>query len=506
MKKLLLKNARVVSSEGIDEKDIVISGENILKVCEVGEGEDMLANIVDEKTERTFPDGEQNFPDENTKDYKSGDVEIIDCGKEGVYVLPGLIDTHVHFREPGFTEKADFNSESTAALRGGVTTIFDMPNTDPATTTKEVFAEKVKIAQEKCKCNFKLYMSACETADATEVGKVLDDKSLSRYLAGVKVFMGCSTGCLLCRHEALESVLADEKLRFIDDLLRDGGKRRFLPIVVHAEDEKCLVMNAAKVDGLVPENHSKARPIECAVIAIRDVCHLARKYNRPIHIAHVTSFDEIEVIEKFKDDYVEVFGGCVGGECDLDSNGGGSYKVPLVTFEVSPHHLFLNDGMYKDLGWFLKVNPPVRSISDVGRLWQALYDGEVDMIASDHSPHTEENKGGFNALSGGEVGDVSAGMPEVETTLPLLLNEVSNGKMALKDIVRLCSSKPAEIFGLTHVGRVESGMRADLVVVDMGVSKVVKAKDLAYKCGWTCYEGRKLKGWPVKTIFGGEAV
>lgn len=503
MTKILLKNARVVSSDGIEEKDVIISGGKILKVVTVGEGEDMLANIVDEKSERTFPSGEQDFPDENSKDFKSGEIEIIDLSEEGLYLLPGLIDTHVHFRDPGLTQKGDFETESKAALQGGITMIFDMPNTLPAVTSKEAFAEKVAIAKEKCKCDFNLYMAATEASHLSEIRKVLEDGELVRYLAGIKMFVGCSTGCLLGGYDVLETFLADDTLRFFKWDLRDGDGGSFIPIVVHAEDEKCLVRHASEVDLTKPENHSKARPVECAATAVRTICHLARKYNRPVHIAHVSSPEEIEIIEKFKDDFVEI--GCEDGSeaCEVR-------KVPLVTCEVSPHHLFLNDEMYGKLGWYLKVNPPVRSAADVRGLWQALYDGKVDMIGSDHSPHTKAEKGdsgrGCSCGMCDDVGDVSAGMPEVATTLPLLLNEVAKENLSLSAIVRLCCEKPVSIFGMHDCGAIVAGRKANLVVVDMKIERVVKASDLAYKCGWTCYEGWKLKGWPVKVIYKGKVV
>jgi len=488
MKKILLKNARVVSSNGIDEKDVVLSGGKILKVCESGEGEDLLANIVDEKSEITKASsreegvGEQSFGAE-----EGGDFVIMDCSAEGIYVMPGLIDAHVHFREPGLIEKGDFASESRAALAGGITTIFDMPNTVPPTTTYNDFKDKVKIAEKKCLCNFKLFVGG---DDVAEIKKIVNDKKLGKFLAGVKVYMGCSTGG--CGGSAvLEKILAEESLAEV-------------PVVVHAEDQACLDKYAGKFDANKPSSHGDARPVECAVEGIKVACHLAKKYDRPIHIAHVTSVAEIEVIQKFDN----------------------------VTFEVSPRHLFLNDSMYSygNMGHLLKVNPPVRSREIVRELWSALYDGQVDIIASDHSPHTLSEKGfagggGVKSAEGakscaedlaGENGSAScvdaafpSGMPEVQTMLPLLLNEVSSGKFGLKDIVRMCCEKPSEIFGLSKAGRIADGYKADIVIVDLGQQREVSGaggEKMLYKCGWTPYKGRTLKGWPKKVILGGEII
>jgi dihydroorotase len=491
MKKILLKNARVVSADGIDEKDIVISGGKILKVCESGEGEDLLANIVDEKNEITVAadreegSGEQSFGlsglagadlgggGKGLMGHSLRSCLIIDCSADDTYVLPGLIDAHVHFREPGLTQKGDFASESRAALAGGITTIFDMPNTVPPTTTYEAFKEKVRIAEEKCLCNFKLFIGIGRLKggdfDLSEIEKVAKDKKLGKFLAGVKVYMGCSTGCMEGGESGLEKILAEKSLKKI-------------PVVVHAEDQNCLNENEGKFDPADAASHGDARPQECAVEGVKIACHLAKKYDRPIHIAHVTSRAELEVIKKFKDE--------------------------KVTCEVSPRHLFLSDEMYGQFGHLLKVNPPVRSREIVGDLWNAVYDGEVDIFASDHSPHTLEEKGVGAADSGTLrfAPCLPSGMPEVQTMLSLLLNEVAHGKFGLKDIARMCCENPARIFGLEKVGCVADGFRADLVIVDLGEKHEITRESLLYKCGWSCYEGRVLKGAVKRVVLGGEII
>lgn len=456
MKKLLFKNARVVSSQEIEEKDVVVSGGEILKVVEAGDGEVLMKEILD----------------------PSEEFGTIDCAGEGRYLIPGVIDAHVHFREPGMTHKGDFASESAAALAGGVTTIFDMPNTKPATVTRDAFAAKVELAKEKCGCHFKLFFGAVDEDSLGELKKVLADDELVRFLAGVKVYMGHSTGGLGASG-VLEELMKDEDLaRGLDAF---GG--RVFPLVVHAEDQGCLDEHEGKYDPAKPATHGEARPVECSVVAVKEVCHLARKYDRPVHIAHVSSREELDVIAKFHED--------------------GDGK--LVTCEVSPRHLFLNDGMYEDLGTKLKVNPPVRSKEEAGELWKAVYGEEIEMMATDHSPHTLEEK---ESGSAGQPGVAPSGMPDVQTLLSLMLNEVVKEKLSLQRVVELCCEKPAEIFGLEKVGKIEEEYRADLVLVDLGEKRVVgeKGAELKYKCGWSCYEGWELSGWPEMVVLAGEVV
>jgi len=275
----------------------------------------------------------------------------------------------------------------------------------------------------------------------------------------------------------------------------------------------------------VPASHGEARPVECAVEGVKIACHLAKKYDRPIHIAHVTSRVELDVIKKFKDEKVTLGRGLAKEDGEAVTSRGAAKKVvPLITCEVSPRHLFLSDEMYGQFGHLLKVNPPVRSKEIVGDLWNAIYDGEVDIFASDHSPHTLGEKGTegsglqghFPRNAGSCLGSGSglrpaeaglpSGMPEVQTMLPLLLNEVSHGKFGLKDIVRMACCNPARIFGLEKVGCVADGYRADLVIVDLGEKYEITRESLLYKCGWSCYEGRVLKGRVKKVILGGEIV
>jgi len=436
MSKILFQNARVVSSTGVKNFDVVVSGKKIIEVAKKG-----------------------SVKIGGTRGFKG---EIINCSREGLYLLPGLIDVHVHFREPGLTHKGNFATESRAALAGGITTIFDMPNTKPPTTTVKAFKEKLALAKKKCLCDFRLYMAVIVEENGAdnldEIEKVYKNKTLSKYLAGVKVYMAHSTGNLgpryvvdgleVNRYESLERILANKDLRN-------------LPIVVHAEDPVSISQNISKFNPLKPATWSKARPKDAAIIAVREACHLAKKHERSLHIAHVSTREEALIIEKFR---------------------------PLVTCEVSPHHLFFNTSMYGRFGKFLMINPPVRRKSDVGDLWKAVYEGKIDVIATDHSPHTFDEKRKEMGMSG---------MPDVQTVLPMFLNEVSKGKFGLKDLVRMYCENPAEIFGVVGAGFVREGFAADLVLVDTKLKGMAWKESVMYKCGWSNYTEKSLRGWPV---------
>lgn len=453
MSKILFQNARVVSSSGVKIADVLVDGKKISKVGRAG-------SFVNGKV-----DGKKNI----VSKFRG---EIIDCSRDGLYLLPGLIDAHVHFREPGSTQKGDFFTESKAALAGGITTVFDMPNTKPPTTTVKAFKKKLALAKKKCLCDFKLFMAIVIDANGNdnldEIKKVYKSKRLSKYLAGVKVYMANSTGNLgpkkrVCGRnvvsvfESLERVVSDKDLRDV-------------PVVVHAEDPSCIAQNVSKFNPKKPATWSQARPKECAVNAVREACHLAKKYERKIHISHISSSEEALIAAKFR---------------------------PLVTCEVSPHHLFFNTSMYGRFGKFLIVNPPVRSRSEVRDLWKAVYTGMIDVIATDHSPHTYKEK-----IT--EMG--KSGMPDVQTVLPMFLNEISKENFALKDLVRMYAENPARIFGLKDRGFIKEGMKADLVLVDAKMKGMVWEDGVMYKCRWSNYSGKSLRGWPVKVVKDGVVI
>lgn len=431
---LLLKGARIVTSEGIFEGDLAVKEG---KIAQIGK--------IKEKVEKTA------FA-------KASAVREIDCA--GKFVLPGAIDMHVHFRDPGFTEKEDFKTGSLAATAGGVTTVVDMPNTDPPTLTFKDFEEKLEIAREKSVVNFGLYMGF----DGHNLEEIKKAKNSPEF-AGVKIYMGSSTGNLLI-----------QDFSAIEELFSLG-----LFVIVHAEDENIIRENEAKYlaaekSGAVdPSIHSLIRSSSAAREAVKAILHLAKKQNARVHITHVSTSAEVEELKKF--------------------------ASPLVTADCTPHHLFLTQSAYADRGNFVKVNPPLRTNEDRQALWKALHEGVIQAVASDHAPHTKAEKEQSYEKA-------PAGVPGVETLLPLLLDAVNHGEATLEEVVKWTSQNPAKLLGFKNKGRIEVGADADLVVVDMNKEQEVggKGHKLKTKCNWSPFSGWKLKGWPVLTVVNGEIV
>ncbi len=371
----------------------------------------------------------------------------------GKYVIPGVIDAHVHFREPGGEHKEDWLTGSRAAAAGGVTTVLDMPNTNPPTIDANSLEMKRSLAA-KSLVNFGFHLGAT-TGNRAEIEK------LRGKVAGVKIYVGSSTGSLL--------VAEDDELRklfAIPDILW----------LVHAEDENLMKKNAERL-GTISDSalHSKLRDRKVAIHAIERVLRLARETGARIHLCHISTKEEVELIQKAKNE-----------------------GLP-VTCEVSPHHLFLDESAYVTQGMFVKVNPPLRTPEDRLALWRGLRYGTIDIIATDHAPHTiEEKKRGYT--------EVPSGMPEVQTSLPLMLDALDGSDFTLEWLVSAMSTRPAEIFSLSKKGRIAKGYDADLAVVDMNKSQVVSKKMLFSKCGWSPYEGKNLKGWPIMTFINGNLV
>lgn len=333
------------------------------------------------------------------------------------YLLPGLIDVHVHFRTPGMTKKEDWSSGSKAALAGGVTTVLDMPNTRPPTVDASSLRKKRALVRKKALVNYGFYVGATPK----NLGKIKNLKNI----AGIKIFMARSTGNLLIDNkEDLEHFMAS------------AGHL----LAVHTSED------------------------------VKTVLHLAKKYAARVHICHVSGEHELEVIKKFK------------------SAG--------ISAEVTPHHLFLTEEDYKKHGNLLKINPPLRGFADQVALWDGLKNGLIDIIATDHAPHLLAEK----RLS---YGQASAGVPGVQTMLPLLLNAVNEGKLTLQRLVRLTSYNPARLFGIKNKGIIKVGMDADFTVVDLDISRKVNDNLLWSKCGWSPFTGWKLKGWPIITFVAG---
>lgn len=338
--------------------------------------------------------------------------------EDGKVLIPGVIDVHVHFRDPGAPEKEDWESGSAAALAGGVTTVLDMPNTNPATVTVEALEAKRAIAKAKSKVGFGLFFGA--TRDN------LDEIRKAQNICGIKIYMGSSTGNLLLDDPAIW----EEVFKI--------AKEKNVPVVVHAETESMI--QAGK------------RDCECARVATEAAIALREKIGNRLHIAHLSCRAEVELVR--------------------------AHKCPELTCEVTPHHLLFTKEDQKD--GFLKMNPPLRSKEDVEALWEGLRDGTIDCIATDHAPHTMEEKKSENP---------PAGVPGVEFMLPLMLNAVNEGKLTLERLVELTSENPSRIFGVPVQGQ---------VLVDMNLEKTIRREDVKSKCGWSPYENRNIKGWPIQ--------
>lgn len=373
-------------------------------------------------------------------------------GEGRLLLMPALTDPHVHSREPGHEYKEGFRSLAKAAVRGGITRIFDMPNNDPPCTTKENFFAKEKLVEKQLEkggipLRVHLYFGADE--------KHLDDLGAVKERAiGLKIYMGSSTGGLtMARREALERAF---------QLAAQYGKI----VAVHAEDEAIMRRNREKFGATKePSMHSKIRGREAAIAATKEAIELAEKYGAELLICHTSTEEEIELIREAKRQEI------------------------LVYCEVSPHHLFLDESDYDRLHTLALVNPPLRAARDREALWQAIDDDIVDFIGTDHAPHTLEEK----MLPYGEA---PSGMPGVETLLPLLLNACSEKRISLEKIVRLTSINIEQIYGLNRTN--------DFVLVDLELTKEVKVSELKTKCGWSPYAGMRLKGWPVYTVLKGK--
>jgi dihydroorotase len=381
-----------------------------------------------------------------------GSVDEFDAS--GLTLIPGLIDTQVHFREPGMEHKEDLESGTRAAILGGVTTIFEMPNTNPTTTTEEALADKLSRASGRAWCDYSFFVGA-----STDNSDLLADLELLPGTPGIKIFMGSSTGPLL--------VGDDDDLRRV---LQSGTRRT----PIHAEDEprnrerKSLIS-----DHPHPREHPFLRDAESARIATQRILALSAETRRPVHILHVSTADELPMITAAKK------------------------KGIGTTAEVTPQHLWFHaPDCYDRLGTLAQMNPPVRSSDHQMALRQGLRDGVFDVFGSDHAPHTMEEKSAPYPQS-------PSGMPGVQTTLSALLTLSNQGLMDLETIVRMGSTAPAEIYGVRKKGRIQVGYDADLVLIDPDRRGVFERRMVASKCGWSPYEGETFVGWPVHVFLRG---
>lgn len=377
---------------------------------------------------------------------------------KGMLLLPGVIDTHVHFREPGLTEKADIASESRAAVAGGVTSFVDMPNTKPQTTTIELLEEKVKLAQEKSVANYGFMLGATNS----NIDQILEADPYK--FAAIKLFLGSSTGDMLVNDsDALDKLFSKAKKL----------------IVAHCEEEQIVQANlrnykaeCAGTDRETAALHPQIRNTEACFVSTYKAIERARKYKTRLHIAHISTATELDLLSNMA----------------LDKK--------HVTAEVTPNHLWFDDRDYAELGNLIKCNPAIKRNEDRLALWAGLYDGLIDTIATDHAPHTLESKMQ-------RYFDAPGGIPSIQHSLPLMLETVYNTGLSFEEeeefrnswmpkIVSAMSHNPATIFGIRDRGFIREGYKADLVLVRPNVEHIIKKEELLYKCGWSPYEGQTL--------------
>ncbi|MBP7982746.1 MAG: dihydroorotase [Kaistella sp.] len=424
--KTLIKNAQIVNENQIFKGDLLIENDLILKI-----GND----ISEENAHR-----------------------VIDA--DGKYLLPGVIDDQVHFREPGLTHKGDIESESRAAIAGGVTSFIEQPNTVPNAVTQELLEEKYKIAAEKSLANYSFMMGG--TNDNLE--EIL--KTNPRNVAGIKLFLGSSTGNMLVDNpETLENIFSKTKML----------------IAVHCEDEATIRANTEKYrkefgDDIPMKFHHLIRSEEACYISSSKAVELAEKTGARLHVFHVSTAKETEL---FRNDI--------------------PLKDKKITAEVCVHHLTFTDVDYETKGTLIKWNPAVKTQKDKDGLWKALLDDRIDVIATDHAPHTWEEKQNVytKAPSGG---------PLVQHTLVLMIENFKNGKITLEKIVEKMCHNPAILFQIEKRGFIREGYKADVVLVDLNDNSTVTKENILYKCGWSPFEGSVFHSKITHTFVNGNLV
>jgi dihydroorotase len=377
--------------------------------------------------------------------------EVFDA--KGLHVLPGVIDTQVHFREPGNEHKEDLETGSRAAVLGGVTAVFEMPNTSPPTTTRAAIEDKLARAKNRMHCDYAFYVGATPA----NVGALAELERLPG-VCGVKAFLGSSTGTLLLNHP--DDILAALK----------SSRRR---MAVHSEDEDRL--NARKSCQVIgdPRSHPVWRDAEAARASTDRVIRLAKLAGRRLHVLHVTTAEELPLLAEAHD---------------------------FVTVETTPQHLTLAaPECYERLGAYAQMNPPIRATEHRDALWKAVSEGLVDVIGSDHAPHTRAEKDKIYP-------DTPSGMPGVQTLVTILLDHVNAGRLTLERFVDLTSSGAARIFGIAGKGRIASGYDADFTIVDLKKKRRIENAWIASRCGWTPFDGMETTGWPTATILRGVPV
>ncbi len=415
---LVLKNGTVVNHDGEGKRDVgVIAG----RIAEIGD----LA--------------------------RASAGETIDCS--GLHVLPGVIDTQVHFREPGPTHKEDLESGSRAAVLGGVTAVFEMPNTSPLTTTAETIDDKLARARHRMFCDHAFYVGATH-----QNPKDLPHLERMQGVCGVKIFMGASTGDLLVEDDA--GVL---------EVLRHGSRR----VAVHSEDEFMLRDNRKFARDGDWTSHTDVRTAAAAISSTIRLLRLAREARRRIHVLHVSTAEEVLLLAAAKD---------------------------IATAEVTPQHLTLAaPDCYQTLKGLAQMNPPVRDERHRDGLWVGVNQGVFDVIGSDHAPHTREEKERPYPAS-------PSGMPGVQTLVPIMLDHVARGRLSLARFVDLVCHGPNRIFAIAGKGRLAAGFDADFTIVDLKRRETITHQWSASRVGWTPFDGMQVAGWPIMTIVRGRMV
>ena len=382
-------------------------------------------------------------------------TEEIDCS--GLHVLPGIIDTQVHFREPGGEHKECLETGMRAAAKGGVCSLFEMPNTNPLTTSPEAIADKLRRAAKNPWTNYAFFMGGTE-GNAAQLG----EWEKTQGVCGIKVFMGSSTGDLLTATDPeLEAVLAN-------------GNR---VVAVHAEDEAMMVANykemLAKDEQPPVTMHPVWRSAASCLSATTRLLKAARKFGRRVHVLHITTAEEMELLAQNKD---------------------------IASVEVLANHLSLHaPDCYEQLGSLAQQNPPIREKHHQDALWKAINEGVVDIIGSDHAPHTLEEKAQAYPRS-------PSGTPGVQTLVPIMLDHVNNGKLSLERLLDLLCYGPQRIYQISNKGRIARGYDADFTIVDMKANKTITNAQQESRAGWTPFDGKRVSAWPIATIIGGQCV
>jgi len=414
---LILKNGTVVNHDGQGQRDIGVRDGRIVAIGSLG----------------------------------SADAgEIVDC--TGLHVLPGVVDSQVHFREPGLEHKEDLETGSRAAVLGGVTAVFEMPNTNPLTTSEEALADKVKRATHRMHCDFAFWVGGTrENAD------IVGELERLPGAAGIKMFMGSSTGSLLVEDD--EGVAA---------VLRNTRRRA----AFHSEDEYRLRERAGlHVEG-DPSSHPVWRDEVAAMMCTERLVRIAHETRARIHVLHISTAEEIGFLQQHKD---------------------------VATCEATPHHLTLTADDYERLGTLIQMNPPVRAPRHRDGIWHGVGQGVIDVLGSDHAPHTLEEKAKPYPAS-------PSGMTGVQTLVPIMLDHVNAGKLTLERFVDLSSHGPNRIFAMARKGRIAAGYDADFTIVDMKRRETISNGQAGSKAGWTPYDGKEVTGWPVGTVVRGRRV